>query len=216
MKQNEALAIFEKADAIILEDHIIYTSGKHGSAYINKDAVYPHTAEISKLCGSFAKHFADKKIDVVIAPALGGIILSQWTAHHLSLLTGQEVLSAYSEKNDSGDFVIKRGYDKLIRKKRILVVEDILTTGGSVKKVVEQVRLNEGDIVGVAALCNRGQVQKETFGDIPELYSLLEVEFDTYEAEKCPLCEKGIPVNTSVGKGKNFNEKSRNSLQKSV
>ena len=204
MKTSEALAIFEKANAILLEDHVVYTSGKHGSAYINKDAVYPHTAEISKLCKGFAEHFADKNIDVVIAPALGGIILSQWTAHHLSTLTGKEVLSAYSEKNEDGGFVIKRGYDKLIKKKRILVVEDVLTTGGSVKKVIEKVQSHEGNIVGVAALCNRGQVRKENLGSIPELYSLLEVKFDTYEAENCPLCEKRIPVNTNVGKGKNL------------
>lgn len=195
--------IFLKSNAFIFDSHIIYTSGKHGKAYVNKDALYPHTDLTSRLCEQIAQHFKNSNIDAVLAPALGGIILSQWTAHHLSRLNQREVLGVYAEKSTELEgFVIKRGYDELIRNKRVLIVEDILTTGISVKKVVETARQIPCEIVGVAALCNRGQVNEATLADVPELYSLLQINLETWDPSECPMCKNKMPINTSVGKGK--------------
>lgn len=198
----EIKELFVNAKAILTDTHVVYTSGKHGSAYVNKDAIYPHTTLTSTLCFELAKQFEQKSIDAVLAPALGGIILSQWIAFHLSQLTNREVLGVYAEKlADNSGFEIKRGYDALIRDKNVLVVEDILTTGGSVKKVIEVVRKIPANIVGVAALCNRGGISATDLG-AETLYSLLSVDLQTWEAADCPLCKKGIAINTSVGKGK--------------
>ena len=95
-----------------------------------------------------------------------------------------------------------RGYDELIRGKRVLVLEDILTTGNSVKKVIEVARQIPCDIVGVAALCNRGGITSAQIGNVPELFSLLELSLETWEPKDCPMCQQKIPINTSVGKGK--------------
>lgn len=203
LTQTQIQEIFSKSGAFIFDSHIIYTSGKHGKAYVNKDALYPHTDLTSLLCEQIALHFQSAKIDAVLAPALGGIILSQWTAHHLSRICGRKVFGVYAEKlTDSDGFVIKRGYDELIRNKRVLVVEDILTTGGSVKKVVETARKIPCEVVGVAALCNRGQISAADIGNVPELFSLLEVNLETWDDSECPMCQAKIPINTSVGKGK--------------
>ncbi len=113
---QEVRGILGESKAIITDSHVVYTSGKHGSAYINKDAIYPHTIYTSRLCRMLAGQFVDDGVDVVIAPAVGGVILSQWTAHHL------DGLGVYADKSGDG-FVIKRGYDKLIIGKRVLVVE---------------------------------------------------------------------------------------------
>lgn len=200
---SEIKDIFLNSNAFIFDSHIVYTSGKHGKTYVNKDALYPHTDLTSRLCEQIAFHFQNSKVDAVLAPALGGIILSQWTAHHLSRLNQREVLGVYAEKSLEHDgFVIKRGYDELIRNKRVLVVEDILTTGISVKKVVETARQIPCEIVGVAALCNRGQVTESTLGGVPELYSLLQMSLETWEPSECPMCRDKMPINTSVGKGK--------------
>lgn len=187
--------------AIVTNSHIVYTSGKHGSSYVNKDAIYPHTEITSQLCLEIASHFKDTQIEVVVAPAIGGVILSQWVAFHLTQILKKEVLGVYAEKNDDA-FIIRRGYEKLCASKRILVVEDILTTGGSVKKVVEAVRSVKGNIVGVAALCNRGNIKSEDLGNVPELYSLIQVQLDSWEEKDCPLCQQGIPINKNLGKGK--------------
>jgi len=205
MTEREVLEILSKVGAVITDSHIVYTSGKHGTAYVNKDAVYPHTKETSDLCRAIAEQFADDGVEVVIAPAIGGVILSQWTAHHLSEITGREVLGVYAEKVESGDaFVIKRGYDKLVAGKDVLVVEDVLTTGGSAKKVVEATRALGGNIVGLGVLCNRGGITPQDVADPPKLFALVNVKLDAWDEAGCPLCAQNVPINTDVGKGREF------------
>lgn len=203
MTEQEILTTLRSVGAIITDSHLVYTSGKHGSMYINKDALYPHTKETSSLCRVIAEHFANDRVDVVLAPALGGIILSQWTAYHLSNINNREVLGVYAEKADDG-FLIKRGYDKLLAGKKILVLEDILTTGGSAKKVVSVARAFGAEIIGVGALCNRGGIIANDLGDVPQLFSLISMNLEAWDEADCPLCKQGLPVNTSVGKGLEF------------
>lgn len=205
LSEQEVLRILTKSGAVITGSHIVYTSGKHGAAYVNKDAIYPHTKEISLLCRAIAENFAKVEVDIVVAPAVGGVILSQWVAHHLSDLNGREVLAVYAEKLEGGDgFVIKRGYDKMIQQKRVLVVEDILTTGGSVKKVVESARALGGEVIGIAALCNRGGLKASDLGEVPELFTLVNLKLDAWDEAFCPLCSQKVPINTDVGKGREF------------
>ena len=205
MNEQEVLKMLEGVGAVITDSHIVYTSGKHGSAYVNKDAVYPHTRETSRLCREIAYQFANDDVQVVIAPAIGGVILMTWTARHLSDMTlnGCEVLGVYAEKEGDG-FVIKRGYDKLVTGKNVLVVEDILTTGGSVKKVIEAVRALGGNVVGLAVLCNRGGITAQDVGGVPKLFALTNVKLDAWDEADCPLCRQGIAVNIDVGKGRDF------------
>lgn len=205
MNEQEVLQVLGKVGAVIVDSHIVYTSGKHGTAYVNKDAVYPHTAETSRLCRAIAERFADDNVQVVIAPAIGGVILSQWTAHHFTEMNGHEVLGVYAEKSEGGDiFVIKRGYDKLIAGKNILVVEDVLTTGGSAKKVVEATRAIGGNVIGLGVLCNRGGITAQDVADVPKLTALINVELDAWDESACPLCEQDVSVNMDVGKGREF------------
>ena len=205
MNEQEVLQVLGKVGAVIADSHIVYTSGKHGTAYVNKDAVYPHTAETSHLCHAIAERFANDNVQVVIAPAIGGVILSQWTAHHLTEMNGHEVLGVYAEKSEGGDaFVIKRGYDKLIAGKNVLVVEDVLTTGGSAKKVVEATREIGGNVIGLGVLCNRGGITPQDVADVPKLTALVNVKLDAWDEATCPLCEQNVPINTDVGKGREF------------
>lgn len=215
MKEQKVLDMLNRVGAVIKDSHVVYTSGKHGSAYVNKDAVYPHTRNTSSLCLALAMLFAEDKPEVVIAPAVGAIILSQWTAYHLTNLSSecQEVLAIYADKADSGEkdratssdgFVIGRGYEKLVSGKRVLVVEDVLTTGGSARKVVEAVRASGGYVIGVGALCNRGGVTILDLGGVPQLKALVNVTLEAHEPALCPLCKAGVPINTQVGKGKEY------------
>lgn len=204
LAQHHVMALLERLGAVIVDSHVVYTSGKHGSAYINKDAVYPHTVATSDLCATIARHFIDYDLRAVIAPAIGAVILSQGIAYHLTQETGQAVASTYAEKADDGSFVIKRGYDKFITGQRVLVVDDVLNTGGSARKVVDAARGFGGNVLAVAALCNRGNVTVHDLGDVPELFSLINVQMDAWDAADCPLCRKQIPINTSVGKGREY------------
>jgi orotate phosphoribosyltransferase len=239
-RDAEITKIFADTNAIITDSHIVYTSGKHGSAYVNKDAVYPRTSKISRLCEFIAEDFEDEEIDAVVGPIVGGVSLAQWTANYLSRLHGKEVLAITSDKieeesgasmvkrlekiwdsktlapvgwllhymsNDmkgSTSFVIKRGYDKLIAGKKVLVVEDVLTTGGSVKKVVEALDMIGCEVIGVGALCNRGGVTPEQIGNVPVLKALMNVSLEAYDEADCPYCKDGVAINTSVGKGADY------------
>ena len=200
---EKVVQILARLGAVIDKSHLVYTSGKHGSAYINKDAIYPHTAETSHLCELLALEFVADGIEVVIAPAVGGCILSNRVAEHLTRWgADEEVLGVYADKDGDG-FVIKRGYDKLVVGKRVLVVEDVLTTGGSAKKVIEAVRAIGGHVIGLGALCNRGGITKEDM-TVPKLFALLNVRLDTWDEADCPLCQHDVPINTDVGEGRKF------------
>ncbi|MEI7769727.1 MAG: phosphoribosyltransferase family protein [Chloroflexales bacterium] len=206
MTETEVLGTLARVGALVTGDHIVYTSGRHGGSYVNKDALYPHTAATSEVCAQIAQHFAGANIETVAGPTVGGVIMAQWTAHHLGAILGREIMAVYAEEEQSEagkGRSFRRGYDALVAGRRVLVVEDILTTGGSARTVVEAVERAGGIVVGVAALCNRGGVTAEVLG-APELYSLASVPLESWAAAECPLCAAHVPVNTRLGKGAAF------------
>ena len=202
----DILAKLESVGAALRNDHFVYNSGLHGEVYINKDALYPHTQATSEVCQALAQAAQELAPEIVVGPALGGIILAQWTAHHLSTLLGREILGAYSEKDNQGEQILRRGYDKLVSGKRVLIVEDLTTTGGSVKKLVSEVKKVGGQVVGVVVMLNRGggAVTEATIG--APFLALDSIAIQTYSASDCPLCAQNRPINTSVGHGQKFLE----------
>lgn len=213
MNDPKIMQMFADVGAIISDSHFVYSSGRHSSVYINKDALYLHTKVISALCQMMARPYNADAIDVVVGPVLGGIVLSQWVAHYLNAARSSgETLAVYAEKEGDGPdkrFFFNRGYDKYIPGKNILVVEDVLTTGGSARQVIERVREHGGNIIGLSALCNRGGVQPKDVGDVP-IHTLLTITLQTFLETECPFCQLHIPINTEVGKGRAFLAKQRN------
>lgn len=202
--QKRVLEILRKTGAVFTDDHFVYTSGKHGRTYVNKDAIYPHTAASSEIGEIFAEKYKDMDIDIVASPALGAIILSQWTAYHLSRLKGKEVLGIYTEKTPDKNQILTRGYDKLVKEKKVLIIEDIVTTGGSIKKVVATITAAQGTVVGAGAIVNKDpeNIDTESIG-VPFDYLTI-VDTDVFEPDNCPMCEQHIPINTMLGHGKEF------------
>ncbi len=204
--EAEIRAILEQVDAMITDSHLVYTSGRHGSSYVNKDALYPHTAETRQICAAIAARFWEANVEVVAGPTVGGIIMAQWVAHHLSELTRRPVLAVYAEESGAeGEQrrIFRRGYDNLIAGKRVLVVEDVLTTGGSARQVVDAVRDTGGQVIGLGALCNRGGLTAAVL-DVPAFVALIVEPLESWAAAECPLCQAGVPINTRVGKGAAF------------
>ncbi len=203
---SKVLDLLKKSGAVITDSHFVGTSGAHFATYINKDALYPHTEDTSEVCKLFAEKVKDLGVEVVVGPALGGIILSTWTAHHLTLLTNREVFGVYTEKTAEGGMAFTRGYDKFITGKKVYVVEDLTTTGESAKKVVEAVKVVGGEVVAVSVMVNRSPkiVNAEFFGT--KFLPLDEFEVPTFKDGECPLCEAGVPINTQVGHGKKYLE----------
>jgi orotate phosphoribosyltransferase len=198
------LDLLKKVGAVYTNDHFVYTSGLHGSVYVNKDAMYLHPMETTMICRVFAERHQFDDINVVVGPAVGGIILAQWTAYHLTQLKGREVSGVYTEKDDEGNQVFRRGYGELVKGKNVLIVEDITTTGGSVKKVLDSVRGAGGNIIAVSTMVNRNPdgVNSQSLG--VRFSALCTLKAEAYKPEECPLCERKVPINTRVGHGKDF------------
>lgn len=201
----DILATLKQVKAVMTDDHFVGTKGPHFSTYINKDALYPHIAETSAVCEQFADGFKKFNADVVAGPALGGIILSQWTAYHLGLKLNKPIFSVYAEKKD-GDLQLTRGYDALVKGKNVVVVEDLTTTGGSLKQAIEAVQRAGGKVVAAAVMVNKNpkEVTSAFFG-VP-FFALADMPVELYSAETCPLCKAGVPINTTIGHGKKFLE----------
>ncbi|MBI3573438.1 orotate phosphoribosyltransferase [Candidatus Kaiserbacteria bacterium] len=197
---DDVVQMLKDAGAI-LEGHFVGTSGRHMSLYITKDAWFPHTELVSKVCAMLAELNKDKNIEIVVGPAVGGVVLSTWTAYHLSRITGKEVLSLFTEKTSENGQVFKRGYDKMVKGKRVLLVEDTVATGSSIRKVVDTIQAAGGDLVQISLVINRvsKDVNAESFG-VP-VNALGEVPADTYAEDEVPDWLKKIPINTTVGHG---------------
>jgi orotate phosphoribosyltransferase len=204
---ERAKRILSDVGAVMTHDHFVYTSGLHGPQYINKDIVFSDTLHMEEIGKIFKNLYPFGAIhpEVILGPAVGGAILAQWVAKAFSAedaMYRYPVYAAYADK-DGDQMVIRRGYDKLIKGKRVLVVEDILNTGISAIKTITAARACEADIIGVAAICNRGGLVAASLG-VNMLYSLVDVDMQTYPPDKCPLCEERIPINTAVGHGQKY------------
>jgi orotate phosphoribosyltransferase len=184
MNNEKVLDIFRKANAL-LAGHFLLTSGKHSSIYLEKFAVLQDPKSTEQLCKQIAKHFKAKKVDVVVGAAIGGIILAYETAKNLG------VRGIFMERED-GKLKLRRGFD-IKDGERVLIVEDIVTTGGSVQEIIDELKANyKCDIVGTGLLINRSG--KEIDFGAGETYALARVDVTSYEEKDCPECKNGIPI----------------------
>ena len=202
----DVLELFDRFHVIRRNGHYAYTSnGRHGSVYVNKDALYPYSREISQLCLELAHWAVSHGIDAdcVVGPEKGGIILAQWVGYHISSMLVCDVTSVFAEKCPSG-FVFTRGYADMVKGKHVLIVEDVINSGRTVAQLVDLVRETGGIVEGVVALYNRGNVSSQDIGCPPRFFALLHMPFESWSAEECPMCRQGIPIDTQFGKGKSI------------
>lgn len=170
-------AILQESGAL-LEGHFLLTSGRHSNRYIEKFRLLEQPQLTSQLCAEIARRFADDDIECVIGPVTGGIILAFEVARHLGCR------AFYAErKKDGNGFELRRGF-KMRPGEKVLVVEDIVTTGGSVRQVVETVRAAGAEVVGVALLVDRSGGNAD-FG-AERVEPLLRMNIQSWAANEVP------------------------------
>jgi len=180
--QNEIFGIFKKAGAL-LKGHFLLSSGLHSDIYFEKFQVLQHPEYVEILCRKLAALFRDDNVEVVVGPTTGGVIIAYEVAKNL------KTRSIFAESGD-GSRIFKRGFD-IKKGERTLIVDDILTTGGSVKEVIQLVKEHEGNIVGIGLLLDRSGAKAKF--DYP-LKTLATTEVTNYRPEECPQCKKGEPL----------------------
>ena len=176
---DEALHIFTSSGAL-LRGHFIFTSGRHGDTYMQCAQVLKHPEHTERLAKHLAFHFKDDAIDVVIGPAMGGIVVAYEVARQLS------AIALFTER-ENDKMTLRRGF-AIAPGQRVLVVEDVSTTGGSVREVMEVVEAHQGCVAGVGVLVDRSNGLID-FG--VKQTAVLSMEIPSWEADQCPLCREG-------------------------
>jgi len=179
--------IFRDA-GVLKEGHFLLNSGLHSGLYWEKFRVLQFPEYTGRLCAIIAEHFSGRNPSVVVGPTTGGIILSYETARHLS------VRGLFAEKD--GDRRVLRRDFTISAGERVLIVDDILTTGKSVFETIKAVRALGGDIIGIGVLVDRSEKDLD-FGT--ELFSCLRAPTAAYPPELCPLCAAGVPLTKPGG-----------------
>ncbi len=182
MTEAEVKDLFIKTGAI-LEGHFLLTSGRHSLMYVEKFQVLQHPKYTEQLCQALAKRFQAAKIDVVVGPVTGGILL----AHEVGKALGTRAI--FTER-DKGLMALRRGFF-IDPGERVLIVEDIVTTGGSVQEVVSVVKEQGGVVAGIGLLVDRSG-GKVDFHVPTE--ALLHLDVPSFLEEDCPACKKGLPI----------------------
>ena len=180
--RDELLDLFRKSGAL-LEGHFRLSSGLHSTGYLQCALVLQHPASAERLGRAIADTVRDLRPTAVLSPALGGVVIG----HEVGRALG--VRAIFAERQD-GTLVLRRGFT-LEASDRVLIVEDVLTTGGSTKETMQVAIAAGGHVVAAASIVDRSG-GRASF-DVP-FHSLLAVELPTYQPESCPLCAEGLPV----------------------
>jgi len=205
LSEEEIDEIFALKKAIF-KGHFVYTKGGHGDIYVDKSVIALWPISTSILCRDIAWKWRNTNIEAVLGPAMGAIKIADRVAEWYTRFTGSEIPALNTEKDINDKQVLKRGINE-INGKRILIVEDIVNTGGSLENTIE-VCVNAGAIIaGCHSLVDRssGAVTAETLG-VPEFLALKTMTVANY-IDICPLCEAQIPINTDRGHGEKYLEK---------
>jgi orotate phosphoribosyltransferase len=184
MTRDELLDLFRRSGAL-LEGHFRLTSGLHSPGYLQCALVLQHPPHADALGRAIAERTRDLRATLVLSPALGGVVIGHEVARALG------VRALFAERQD-GALTLRRGFI-IGESDRVLVVEDVLTTGGSTRETMQVAKAAGGQVVGAASIVDRGGGGGAARFEVP-FAALLEIALPTYEPDTCPLCAQGLSV----------------------
>ena len=182
IKESEIIDIFKNTGAL-LTGHFKLSSGLHSGQYLQCALVLQYPEYAGKLGEGIADKFRDKDISCVAGPALGGIIIAHEVAKTL------KARCIFGER-ENGKMTLRRGF-RLDSQDKVLIVEDVITTGGSIRELMDVVKMNGAEIVGIGAIVDRSS-EKIDFGC--DIRPLIKFDIKTFIPLECPLCKRGMPL----------------------
>jgi orotate phosphoribosyltransferase len=182
MTEAEVLTIFRRSGAL-LEGHFRLSSGLHSPGYLQCALVLQHPREAEALGAALGNIVRSLGVQTVLSPALGGIVIGQEVGRALG------VRAIFAERQD-GTLTLRRGF-ALDQGEKVLVVEDVVTTGGSTRETMDVARAAGATVVGACAIVDRSGGRQGL--DVP-FHALLPMDVKAYKEDECPLCKQGLPV----------------------
>lgn len=179
LTQNRVLEILKEAE-VLLEGHFLLSSGKHSNKYLQCAKIFKNTKYSEELCKSLAEQFKDDNIDVVIGPAMGAVQMAYEVSRHLNC-------ENFFTERENGKMVLRRGFT-VTSGMNVLLVEDVVTTGGSIKEVLELIKSYGANVVGIGSIVDR------TGGNIEfsvPYKSVISMKVEAFLKDECPLCKEG-------------------------
>ena len=191
MTQEQALKIFSEA-GVLLEGHFRLTSGRHSNRYLQCAKIFRYPKYSEELCSALAEKFRNEGVEVVVGPAMGAVQM----AYEVSRALHCE--NFFAERGEDGKMCLRRGFEVLPGQK-VLVVEDVVTTGGSVREVIDIVKAAGGEVAGVGSMVDRtgGKID---FG-VP-FHAVVTLDVESWAPEECPLCKAGAGAPVKPGSRK--------------
>ena len=180
---NEQIIDMLKEAEVLLEGHFLLTSGRHSDKYMQCAKIFQYAKYSEPLCAELAKQYKEDNVELVIGPAIGAIQMAYEVGKQLG------VKNIFAERED-GKMTLRRGFT-IEKGQRVLIVEDVVTTGGSVREVMELVNEAGGKIVGIGSIVDRTG-GKIVFG-VP-YKSAFSMDITSYEPDDCPICKSGTPL----------------------
>ena len=187
LTDKEVLALFEKSGGV-LKGHFLLTSGRHSDTYMQCALLFDDAKVSETLCAELADRVKEFKPDIVVSPAVGAIIMGYEVSRHLGLK------NVFAER-ENGTFTLRRGFT-LPERARVLITENVVTTGGSVFEVMEMLKNYGAEVVAVASMVDRSNGTVD-FG-VP-FVTMLRADVKSYEADECPLCKAGMGAPVKPG-----------------
>jgi orotate phosphoribosyltransferase len=179
MNSDQILAQFQETDAL-LEGHFVLSSGLHSPKYLQCALALQYPADAARFGHAIAERFVNQDIQTVASPAVGGLVIGFAVAQALN------VRFLWTERQD-GVMTLRRGFS-IKEGERILVVEDVITTGGSTRECIAALEQNGADVVGAASIIDRSN--GKAYVGVPRI-ALVSLDVPTYQPDACPLCEAG-------------------------
>jgi orotate phosphoribosyltransferase len=181
MLSNERVTEILKEAGVLLEGHFLLTSGRHSNKYLQCARIFRNTKYSEELCSALAELYANDNIQLVIGPAMGAVQMAYEVSRHI----GCE--NFFTERDETGAMTLRRGF-VVEPGQRVLVVEDVVTTGGSVKEVIELIQKADGIVAGVGSIVDRTGGKIDFGVPFKAVYS---ADVASWEAADCPLCKEG-------------------------